>query len=111
MAAYYRHGQTTMVDHIGDTGGNTAGDIVAEGVIHSDIEAGKLGAVSAFNGSVVYEITKAADTNTHSIGDVIDYDASSDAVAAAGGTDFGICVKASISGDLTVWVRNQIPTS
>ena len=109
MSAYYRHGQTTMVDYVSQ--GETAGDIVAEGVIHSDTDTGKLGAVSAFNGSVVYEIDKAAATAVYSVGDVIDYDASSNAVAAAAGTDFGICVKASANGDPTVWVRNQVPTA
>jgi len=107
---YYRHGETTMVDHIYGAGEGAGQAILVGGtdllVLHSDTDAGQLGAGSAANGNVVYEIDKEADSDTYVIGDAITIDLANHYVPTANtGAAFGTCVKASSATDSTVWVR------
>jgi hypothetical protein len=61
MSAKYRSGETTMVDRVSQ--GETAGTVVnlgmdLLGIVHSDTDSGKLGAVSIPNFSAIYEVDK-----------------------------------------------------
>ena len=97
-----------MVDYVSQ--GEVAGELVdlgggELGVIHSDTETGRLGAASIANGNCVYEIDKASGYvgTAVAVGTTVNIDGNNEAAAA--GTAFGPCMKASAAGDPTVWAR------
>ena len=74
------------------------------GIVHTPLEANRVGSVDVSNGTAVYEATKASAATTYALGAKVEFDASSNAVASSGVAVAGICVKASANGDTTVWL-------
>lgn len=108
MEAKFRHGQPTMID-ITPVGAMAAGEIIEDldlaQVAHTDIAAGRLGAVSI---SGIYEVKKAAGGGvTFAKGAKVEWDATGNTAVAAAAGDFavGIAVAAAADGDSSVLVQ------